>query len=76
MEKMTFDQCARKAQDADAHDRAEFEIVGSAGRIRAHWLDSYMGLLIGEGQKGFWMSRDLEDMGFHCENLTIPERAS
>lgn len=71
---MTFDQCARKAQDANAHDSAEFEIVGPNGRMKARWLDSYMGILIGDGQEGFWMARDLEDMGLHCENLVVPEK--
>lgn len=68
---MTFAQCARKAKDADAHDRAEFEIVGPNGRVKARWLDAYFGLIMGEGQEGFWRDSDLEDMGLHCENLTV-----
>lgn len=74
-DRMTFDQCARKAQDLNASDSATFDVVGPHGRKGARWLDSYMGLLILDGEDGFCKGSDIEDMGLWCENLQAKEPA-
>lgn len=74
--KMTFDECALKAQEAMAYN-AEFDVVGPYGRIKARWIDPYICKAHAEVQQGLWeilMEDDLSEMeymGHFCENLTI-----
>ena len=69
LEKMTINQCERLAQDLD-FDGATFDLCGPKGKLKAKWLDAYMGLFQIEGQEGFVMTRQFEMRpDVWCENL-------
>jgi hypothetical protein len=66
---MNILQCQKKAQTLQFCG-ATFDLVGPGGRIKCRWLDAYMGLFIGEGEKGFWHADDFDAPDIRCENLT------
>lgn len=69
---MDIFECERRAIDDGAHDSATFEFVGPGGRIPVKWLDAYMGIMMAEGEPGFWTTRDVaeqsEKFACHIEN--------
>lgn len=69
----SINDCMQLAQDSEAFDTATFDLVGPRGRIKAKWLDAYMGLLQVEGDSGFCMARDFDRHDIHCENFDIPD---
>lgn len=71
-DRASINDCERLACQCDASDSATFEIVGPTGRIKAKWLDAYMGILRVEGEDGFCMTRDFDRPDIHCENFAIP----
>ena len=71
-ERMSIVECEDRAKD-EGFDTATFDVVGPNGRVKAKWLDAYMGMFTVEGQKGCVMTRDAKQyfrvMGLHCENF-------
>ena len=71
-ERMSLVECEDRAKD-EGFDSATFEIVGPGGRMKAKWLDAYMGLFQIEGRDGFITTSDAKQqfrvLGLHCENF-------
>ena len=68
LERMTINQCERLAKDLGTN--ATFDLCGPKGKIKAKWLDAYMGLFQIEGSEGFVMTRQFEMRpDVWCENL-------
>lgn len=72
IETMSLVECEDRAKD-EGFDTATFEVVGPNGRMKAKWLDAYMGLFTVEGQTGFMTVNEAKHtfkaMGLHCENF-------
>jgi hypothetical protein len=69
-EKASINDCRRLAEQS-ACDGAYFDLVGPTGRIRAKWLDAYMGLLRIEGESGFCKASDFDRPDIYCENFAL-----
>ena len=71
-EQMSLVECEDRAKD-EGFDSATFEVVGPNGRVKAKWLDAYMGIFTVEGKDGFLMVGDAKHtfrtLGLHCENF-------
>ena len=71
-ERMSIVECEDRAKD-EGFDTATFDVVGPNGRVKAKWLDAYMGMFTVEGQDGFMMMNDAKQyfrvMDLHCENF-------
>lgn len=72
-EKFSIVECKDLAIKNGASDSLEFDICGTKGSKRARWLDADMGVLKVEGLDKPMLSVHLEEEGFWCENLTIPD---
>jgi hypothetical protein len=60
-------------QDLEVDD---FLLCGSKGKLKAKWLDSYLGLFQIEGEEGFMMAKDImmrNDIYCEFEELKIKE---
>ena len=69
LEKMNILQCQQAAKEI-GFDSSTFDLVGPKGRLKAKWLDAYMGLFVFEDSKGFVMVKDFQFVpGLYCENL-------
>lgn len=75
-ENASINDCQRLAIESGAHDKATFELVGPAGRIKASWLDAYFGFVQLDGEEGFCMARNFDVPYVHCENFAVPESAA
>lgn len=75
-EPMSIVECEDRATD-EGFDTVTFDIVGDGGRLKAKWLDAYMGLFQVEGKKGFIRTSEAKVqfsvMGLHCENFRAKE---
>jgi len=69
---MDIYECERRAIDDGASDSATFDVVGPNGTIPVKWLDAHMGIMKGDGQPGFWTTRDVAQqasaLGLRIEN--------
>jgi len=75
LEKMSIQQCESLAKKFD-YDGATFDLCGPKGRIKAKWLDAYMGIFMLEGSDGFNMTNQFEfNPDVWCENLAPGETA-
>jgi hypothetical protein len=76
LEKLTIQQCQRLAEKA-GFDSATFDLCGPKGKLKAKWLDAYMGMFQVEGSDGFMMTRQLEfNPDVWCENLQFGRDAA
>ena len=66
--KMSINDCARKAEDI-GFESATFDLCGPNGKVKAKWLDSYMGLFQIQGTSGYNTVRQFENFDIWCENL-------
>lgn len=67
--RMTIIQCEAIAKDI-GFDCATFDLCGPKGRMKAKWLDAYMGMFEIEGQAGFILTRQVQFAeNLWCENL-------
>lgn len=71
---MDIYECERRAIEDNAGDKATFDIIGPSGRIPVQWLDADMGIMMAEGQTGFWTTRDVgrqaAALGLRVENYS------
>lgn len=69
---MSLVECEDMAKD-QGFNTATFDVVGPGGRLKAKWLDAYMGMFQVEGHTGFLMTSEAKDsfrnMNLHCENF-------
>ena len=69
---MNLHECERKAQE-EGYNTATFDLVNTqtGSRLSCKWLDAYFGMFVPDGQTGFTMVRDVEEMGLPltCENF-------
>ena len=76
LEKLSIQQCESLVKKL-GFDKATFDLCGPKGKLKAKWLDAYMGIFQIEGQEGFSMTRQFE---FHpdvwCENLQFGDGAA
>lgn len=72
-EKFSIVECKDLAIKHDADGSLEFDICGTKGRKRAQWVDAHLGVLKVEGVDSPVLSMHLEEEGFWCENLTVPD---
>jgi hypothetical protein len=73
LERMNINQCQRLAEKI-GFDKATFDLCGPKGKLKAKWLDAYMGIFQIAGQEGFVMTRQFEfQPDVWCENLMVEE---
>ena len=69
LERMSILQCEALAKDI-GFDSATFDLCGPNGRMKAKWLDAYMGIFQIDGQEGFIMTSQVQfAQNLWCENL-------
>ena len=69
IEKMSISQCQELAKKIGSNS-ATFDLVGPNGRMKAKWLNAYMGLFTLEGRDGFIMVDQIQFIpDLYCENL-------
>ncbi len=69
LEKMNILQCQAIAKDI-GFNSATFDLVGPKGRIKAKWLDAYMGMFEIEGMDGIVMAKQFQYLpDVYYENL-------
>ena len=69
LEKLTINQCESLAKKM-GFDKTTFDLCGPKGKLKAKWLDAYMGIFHIDGQEGFVMTRQFEfNPDVWCENL-------
>jgi hypothetical protein len=74
LEKATIHQCQELAKKF-GYDGTTFDLCGPKGKLKAKWLDAYMGLFEIEGQEGFSMTKQFEFIpDVWCENITPSEK--
>lgn len=68
-ENMNILQCQALAKKI-GFDSTAFDLVGPKGRMKAKWIDAYLGLFKVEGQNGFIMVNDVQLIpDLYCENI-------
>jgi hypothetical protein len=71
LEKMNILQCQAAAKQF-GFNSTTFDLVGPKGRMKAKWIDAYMGIFGLEGQDGFAMVHQIQFIpNLHCENLSL-----
>jgi hypothetical protein len=73
MRKISLIECREMAKEI-GFDSCHFDLVGPKGKIKAKWLDAYLGLLQIDKQKGFIMSNQLRFFNdLWCENIHVKQ---
>lgn len=73
LEKMNILQCQALAKKI-GFDSTAFDLVGPNGRMKAKWIDAYLGLFKLEGQDGFILVNQIQFISdLYCENV-MPEK--
>jgi hypothetical protein len=75
LEKMSILQCQEAAKKF-GFDSVTFDLCGPKGKVKAKWLDAYMGMFKIEGQDGFIISQQIQfSPDTWCENLMPTDSA-
>lgn len=72
-EQVSLPECKELAIKNNASSTLEFDICGTKGQKHARWVDAHMGVLMVDGFPNPMLSIQLEEEGFWCENLTVPD---
>ena len=69
IEKMSISQCQELAKKI-GFDSATFDLVGPEGKMKARWVDAYLGFFILEENGALMMVSDILFVpDLYCENL-------
>lgn len=71
LERISILQC-QKVAEKFGFNSVTFDLVGPNGRIKAKWLDAYLGLFQIEGEEGFNLVNQFQFIpDLYCENIIL-----